>query len=142
MDSKMTAVAQSCAAGVDSGELTFPKWSVILAEAGFESVLFDFRRGTTIYYLPDGESLELPSPNRRGAVSWAFDAAAIKALIDEGRQALTADGGLAPGYSYEDNFPKLWAAGCAGSMISFPGRLTFYFGRTGETHVEPFPPLK
>ncbi|MDR3470231.1 MAG: DUF1398 domain-containing protein, partial [Devosia sp.] len=39
-------------------------------------------------------------------------------------------------------FSKLAAAGCAGCMISFPGRFTFYFGRTAETYVEPFPPLK
>jgi hypothetical protein len=28
------------------------------------------------------------------------------------------------------------AAGCAGHLISFPGRRALYFGRTGETRVE------
>ena len=30
-------------------------------------------------------------------------------------------------------------AGCAGYLVSFPGRRAVYFGRTGETHVELFP---
>lgn len=34
---------------------------------------------------------------------------------------------------------KVAAAGCAGYVVSFPGRRAVYMGRTGETHVETFP---
>ncbi len=30
-------------------------------------------------------------------------------------------------------------AGCAGYFVSLIGRRAVYFGRTAETHVEPFP---
>ena len=142
MDEKIVAVAKACAEGLANDTMTAPKLSLLLAEAGIESVLSDYRRGASTYYLPNGDSFELPAPSRRNPVAWEFDAAAIKAVIDEGRQALTEDGGLKAGFSYKSFFVKLAAAGCAGNMISFPGRLTVYFGRTGDAHVEPFPPLK
>ena len=31
------------------------------------------------------------------------------------------------------------AAGCAGYLVSFPGRRVLYWGRTAHTHVEMFP---
>lgn len=31
------------------------------------------------------------------------------------------------------------AAGCAGYLVSLPGRRVVYYGRTGETHVELIP---
>ena len=142
MDAKIKAVAEACAEGIANDTMTFPQISLMLAEAGVERMLSDPCRGTTIYYTADGESLELSAPGRKQAVAYAFDAVAIKAVIEEGRNALAEGGGLVPGYSYKSFFPKLAAAGCAGSMISFPGRYTVYFGRTGEAHVEPFPPLK
>lgn len=142
MDEKIVAVAKACAEGVDNGTMTIPQISRMLAEAGVERVLTDNCRGAQIYYTPEGESLELPAPSRRNPVAWEFDLATIKALIDEGRKAVTEDGGLEAGFSYKNLFTKFGAAGLAGSMISFSGRYTVLFGRTGEAHVEPFPPLK
>ncbi len=142
MDAKIKAVAEACAEGIANDTMTFPQISLMLAEAGVERILSDPCRGTSIYYTPDGESLELSAPARKTAVAYAFDAVAVKAVIEEGRNALAEGGGLVPGYSYKSFFSKLGAAGCAGSMISFPGRYTVYFGRTGEAHVEPFPPLE
>lgn len=143
MDANIKAVAQACVEGIANDTMTFPQISLMLAEAGVERILSDLCRGTSINYTPDGESLELSVPWLKNIkVAYTFNAVAIKELIEEGRNALAEGGGLIPGYSYQSFFPRLGAAGCAGSMISFPGRYTVYFGRTGEAHVEPFPPLK
>lgn len=142
MDGKMKAVADACVEGMGNGTITAPQACARSAEVGFERVLADHCRGTWIFYTPEGESLELPVPMIKVPVAYNFDPVALKIAIEEGRSALTEDGGLAPGFSYESVFPKLGAAGCAGSMISFPGRYTVLFGRTGEAHVEPFPPPK
>ncbi len=45
----------------------------------------------------------------------------------------------AAGYSYAGFCATVAAAGCAGYLVSFPGRRVVYFGRTAETHVEHFP---
>ena len=42
-------------------------------------------------------------------------------------------------YSYAAFCARVKAAGCAGYIVSFPGRRVLYFGRTAETHVEHFP---
>ena len=122
--------------------MTAPQASAMLAEVGFERALADHCRGTWILYTPEGESLELPVDRIKVPVTYEFDAIALKSVIEGGRQALTQDGGLVPGFSYNSMPPKMGLAGVAGYMISFPGRFTTYFGRTGEAHVEPFPPLK
>jgi hypothetical protein len=42
-------------------------------------------------------------------------------------------------YSYAAFSLRVRAAGCAGYLVSFPGRRVVYYGRTAETHVEHFP---
>ncbi|MEI9891097.1 MAG: hypothetical protein WDN45_11510 [Caulobacteraceae bacterium] len=74
----------------------------------------------------------IADPQARGPVAAAFDAAPIQGAIREAQQ-------LAPGYTYMGFCRKVAAAGCAGYVVSFPGRRAVYMGRTGETHVETFP---
>jgi hypothetical protein len=142
MDANMKAVASACIEGLGSNTMTAPQACAKLADVGFERMLADFCRGTMILYTPEGESLELPVLRIKVPVTYEFDAVALKNAIEGGRQALTEDGGLVPGFSYNSMSPKMGLAGAAGYMISFPGRFTTYFGRTGEAHVEPFPPIK
>ena len=99
---------------------------------GFESYLVDYRRAVAIYYLSDGDSVELPTHRIEETVARAFDATAVQAAIREAQQ-------LAPGYTYLGFCRKTAAAGCAGYIVSFSGRRALYFGRTAETHVEHFP---
>ncbi|TCR68413.1 uncharacterized protein DUF1398 [Bosea sp. BK604] len=101
-------------------------------KAGFESYAIDFRRATATYYLPDGESIELPTHHIHAAVAPIFDAALVQAAIREAQQ-------LVPGYTYKGFCEKVVAAGCAGYIVSFSGRRALYIGRTAETHVEQFP---
>jgi hypothetical protein len=67
-----------------------------------------------------------------GNVGSAFDGAEVERLV-RWAQANPAD------YSYVVFCEKVKAAGCAGYLVSFPGRRVVYFGRTAEAHVEHFP---
>ena len=57
---------------------------------------------------------------------------AVRAAIHEAQSG-------APGYSYQGFSRKVKAAGCAGYLVSFPGKRVLYVARTGETHTELFP---
>jgi uncharacterized protein YbcV (DUF1398 family) len=68
----------------------------------------------------------------QGAVAPGFDAGEVEAMV---RWAQSGDAA----YSYAAFCARVKAAGCAGYIVSFPGRRVLYFGRTAETHVEHFP---
>lgn len=132
MDEHRTTVAKECLEGAETDRMTFPQSVAKLTDAGFDGYLVDLRRASRTYYLPDGEALDLQTPKTAIEVSAVFDTGKIRSAI---REAQT----LAPGYAYRDFCAKVAAAGCAGYMVSFPGRRVVYFGRTGEIHVEHFP---
>jgi len=128
----MKSVSAACLAAAEGGTKTFPEIVGALMQAGFESYGIDFRRATATYYLADGDSIELAMHRVETAVAPAFDVDTIKAAIREAQQ-------LVPGYTYRGFCEKAAAAGCAGYIVSFPGRRALYIGRTAETHVEHFP---
>ncbi|ODN72052.1 DUF1398 domain-containing protein [Methylobrevis pamukkalensis] len=132
MEMSSIAVAEGCLAGAHDGTMSFPQVVGALAGAGFESYAVDFRRNTTIWYRPDGESLLRDTPLTPGDVAAAFDAAGVAAAV----RAAQAGG---PDYSYQGFCDSVRACGCAGYLVSFPGRRVVYHGRTAETHVEHFP---
>ena len=132
MNDHRKAVARACLDGAEAGTMTFPQIVGTLMGDGFESYLFDFRRAVSTYYLPDGDSVELPTHRIDVAVAPAFDATPVQAAIREAQR-------LAPGYTYAGFCRKVASAGCAGYIVSFSGRRALYFGRTAETHVEHFP---
>ena len=112
--------------------MAFPQIVGALMDAGFESYQVDFRRAAAVYYLPDGDSIELPTHRVKAMVSADFDAQALQVAISEAQRQV-------PGYSYAGFCAKAVKAGCAGYIVSFSGRRALYFGRTADTHVEPFP---
>ena len=132
MDDNRRSVATTCLDGAQANTMTFPQIVATLIQEGFESYAIDFRRAVATYYRADGDSVELPAHDIEVPVAPNFDPAAIQAAIKEAQQ-------LVPGYSYKGFCKKVVAAGCAGYMVSFPGRRALYFGRTAETHVEHFP---
>ncbi len=101
-----------------------------LAGAGVEGYYADFRRSAKTYYLPDGESIEVAARDPDVAIAPAFDAGRIEAAVRQS-QAGT--------HTYRAFCEKVMAAGCSGYLVSLLGRRVVYFGRTAETHVEPFP---
>lgn len=132
MDAHHIAIARTCLDAAHDGSRGFPAIVGMLIEAGFEGYMVDYRRSSQTYYLPDGDSVMLDMPQAAHPVAAAFDAATVAALV---RWAQSGDAD----YSYSAFSGKAACAGCAGYLVSFPGRRVVYFGRTGETHVEHMP---
>lgn len=133
MTSRQQALARRCFAAAETGAMTFPEIVGALSDGGFEGYLIDFRRRAAVYYLRGGEALDLPAPAASAPIGEALDAARLQAAILEAQA-------LVPGYTYAGFCAKAQAAGCAGYMVSIPGRRAMYFGRDGATHTELFPP--
>lgn len=133
MDTRQSQIARSCLEGAESNTMNFPQIVRALMQAGFESYAIDFRRATATYFLPDGDSVVLPTRHGEVPIAGAMDAVAVQAAIKEAQN-------LVLGYTYAGFCQKVMAAGCAGYIVSFTGRRAVYFGRTAETHVEFFPP--
>ena len=132
MDSRLIEVAQTCLQGAESNTMTFPQIAGKLMQDGFESYAVDFRRASAIYYLPDGDSVVLPTHRTDVPIAGELNTVVVQAAIREAQQ-------LVPGYTYAGFCTKVMVAGCAGYIVSFTGRRAVYFGRTAETHVEYFP---
>lgn len=132
MDTQRTAIAERCLNAAYDGSMAFPEIVGTLTDAGFEGYTIDYRRNTTTYYLPDGDSIMLDNRPSTEPVASQFDAAGIAAQI-KWAQANPPD------YSYPKFCKNMKALGCAGYIVSFSGRRVLYFGRTAETHVEHFP---
>jgi hypothetical protein len=101
-------------------------------DAGFEGYLVDYRHHSATYHLADGDSVLLDSPRTDSAVAPAIDPGGVAAQV---RWAQASP----PAYSYAAFSGNVMVAGCAGYLVSFPGRRVVYLGRTAETHVEHFP---
>ena len=132
MDHQRKSVAKACQEGAAADTMTFPQIVAALMREGFESYAIDFRRAAATYYLPDGDSVELPAHKIDVPIAPTFDAVRIQGAIKEAQR-------LVPGYTYKGFCTKIASAGCAGYVVSFSGRRALYIGRTAETHVEPFP---
>lgn len=132
MNEHQKTTARTCLEAAESNAMAFPQIVGVLMAAGFESYMIDFRRATATYYLPDGDSIELPSHRVDAPIAPAFDTARMQAAIREAQQQVS-------GYTYKGFCEKAVLAGCAGYIVSFSGRRALYVGRTAETHVECFP---
>lgn len=130
MNMHVKTVVEDCSKGSENDSLTFPQVLGKLAEAGVEGYTADLRRAAKTYYLPNGESIDIPAHRLDVPVAEAFDAARVESAV---RQSQRNE------HTYRDFCRKIADAGCAGYMVSLPGRRAVYFGRTGETHVEHFP---
>jgi uncharacterized protein YbcV (DUF1398 family) len=132
MDSRLSEIAEHCLHGAETVGMSFPDIVGELMRAGFESYAIDFRRATATYYLPDGESVVLPTHRHQTPIATKLNISALQAAIKEAQQA-------APDYTYLGFCEQVMTAGCSGYVVSFSGRRAVYFGRTAETHVEIFP---
>ena len=132
MDAHLTAIAERCLAASYDKTMDFPQIVGTLITSGFDGYLVDYRSGTTTYFLSDGTSIVLDNRPTAGAVEVSFDQPGIAAQV---RWAQSNPSG----YSYGAFCKNVKALGCAGYIVSFPGRRVLYFGRTAETHVEHFP---
>lgn len=131
MTANWKEIARNTHEASESGTIDFGQGVRMLMDAGSDGYAVDFRRATRTYYMPSGETLEFAAAPAR-PVAERFDAATIREAIREAQQN-------APGYTYAGFCNKVSAAGCAGYIVSLPGRRVLYFGRTAETHTEYFP---
>ena len=135
MDAHVQAVVAECTRASEENRMSFVEVVKKLMEAGVESYLADFRRGTKTYYLPSGEFFEVPAEGVAAQPAAKFHQPGIEAAIREAQANK-------PNYTYKGFCEKVLAAGCAGYIVSLTGRRAVYFGRTAETHVELFPSTK
>lgn len=132
MDTQRMTIAQNCLNAAYDKTMAFPEIVGTLMKAGFEGYMVDYRRGTSTYFFPDGDNVELKNPLSEEPIAADFEAVGIANQV-KWAQANP------PEYSYSAFCKNVKAFGCAGYMVSFLGRRVVYFGRTAETHVEHFP---
>jgi uncharacterized protein YbcV (DUF1398 family) len=132
MNKQQIIAAETCLQAAQDGTLSFPEIIARLINAGFEGYAVDYRSHRQVFYTPEGDSLALALVAGPGPVAAAFAADGIEALV-RWAQSGAAD------YSYGAFSERARAAGCAGYLVSFPGRRVVYYGRTAEIHVEHFP---
>lgn len=121
---------EACTQGSDRGTMTFPQVLALLSETGVERYYADLVRHEKTYYRHDGASCVVPAGSIDAIPSPGFDAGGVEAAI-RASQARAID--------YGEFCRRVLAAGCVGYVVSLSGRRAVYFGRTGETYVEPFP---
>lgn len=130
MDTQLKSVAEECLNGSYEGRMDFPTVLGTLAAVGFEGYLVDYRKGTTTYYLSDGDSVEFENVATPGTVAPAFSPDTVGANVRQSQSN---------GQTYTAFCKNVKNAGCAAYIVSIPGKRVVYFGRTGETHVEIMP---
>ena len=130
MQADIVSVMQECTDASDQERITFPEVVAKLALAGVERYHADLLRAEKIYYLPSGESHRV-------------QAAPIAAVPPA---AFTAEGGAAAvraiqqqQIKYREFCERIAQAGCVGYFVSLAGRRAVYYGRSGDSYVEPFP---
>lgn len=130
MNDNTRAIIHEAARGSSEGRLHFGQVIGLLVRAGVESYGVDYRARRSTYVLPNGDTLDMPTPMPDVAIAQDFDAAALQAAIRGAQQ----------GEVMYPEFKKLSRqAGCVGYTVWVAGRHVSYFGRKGETHVERFP---
>ena len=135
MSTNWKEIARITLEGSENGTLTFPQSWKMLMEAGFDGYAVDFRRNIRTYYMPNGEAIEFKTEPTPTPVAERFDPEFIKAALGEAKAQV-------PGYTYKGFCAKVAGAGCAGYLVSFPGKRVLYYGRTGETHTEFSPGMQ
>ena len=131
MIEQKTQVLQQCAHGALAGKLTFPEIVGQLSQIGIERYHADYIRQEITYYFPDGDSVVIATPHSSHETAAQFSASAV---ADAVRQSQRNE------HTYLDFIQKTMSAGCVGYFVQITGRRVIYFGRTGESHVEYFPP--
>ncbi|MGE0024361.1 MAG: DUF1398 domain-containing protein [Hyphomicrobium sp.] len=131
MDAHARRVVEECTEASSAATMKFPEIVGRLIDAGVEHYRADLLRGEIAYFMPDGSSHIVPS----AALSMTMPAEAFSAPGVEKAVRASQAGEI----DFKRFCMEVAAAGCIGYLVSFPGRRVVYYGRTAETHVEPFP---
>jgi uncharacterized protein YbcV (DUF1398 family) len=123
-------VMQECTEASDQERITFPEVVMKLMQAGVERYHADLLRADKIYYLPSGESYRVPAAPVQATPASAFAADGVAAAVRAIQQQKI---------QYREFCERIAQAGCVGYIVSMVGRRAVYYGRTGDSYVEPFP---
>lgn len=114
----------------NEGRIHFGEVVRHMMEASVESYSVDYRGHVSTYYLENDETLCMTMDATPVTIGKDFDTAAIREAIR----------GAQSGAVMYPEFKRLsMQAGCVGYTTWLAGRHVTYYGRKGETHVEPFP---
>ena len=69
MDAQHASTAQECLNAAYEKRMSFSEIVGTLIESGFEGYVVDYRRNTTTYFMPDGDSVVLENRSSEGAVA-------------------------------------------------------------------------
>jgi len=130
MQADVIEVVQECTDGSDQERVTFPEVVAKLAGAGVERYHADLLRAEKIYYLPSGESQRVQAAPIAAVPPSAFTADGVAAAVRAIQQQRI---------KYREFCERIAEAGCVGYIVSLAGRRAVYYGRTGDSYVEPFP---
>ena len=131
MQPAVEAALGECVRMSGAGEIDFPEVVRRLSALEVERYHADYNRQEITLYLADGDSCVFPSHHEAMPVAADFSAAGVAAAV---RQSQRGE------HTYRDFVRKTMAAGCVGYFVQITGRRAIYFGRTGDNHVEHFPP--
>ena len=131
MDAATSHVVSQCSRASDENSESFPAIIRTLTEAGIERYHADLVRSEKTFYLPNGESEVVRNRAIAGVSAQDFSSGDVQAAI-----RAVQSGSI----SYNTFCERVVAAGCVGYHVSIAGQRVIYYGRSGESYVEPFPP--
>ncbi len=131
MDPRTTEVIERCGRGSLEGTMRFPDVLKALGEVGVTHYHADFLRSEKTCYLRSGESHVGALPMPAVEIATEFSAGQMAAAVKASQQE---------GLPYPEFLVRARKAGCIGYVVYLDGRRVVYSGRTGEEHVEYFPP--
>lgn len=130
MNAQIRAVVRECTEASDQERIAFPDVVAKLMQAGVERYHADLTRAEKTFYLPDGSSETVAGARISVAPPLEFSASEVEAAI----RAIQSGK-----IKYKEFCARIAAAGCVGYFVSLAGRRAIYYGRTGDSYVEPFP---
>lgn len=124
------AILQECTEASDQERITFGEVVGRLIKAGVERYHADLLRHEKIYYMPDGRSHLMACAAIEKRPADAFSPEGVSAAVRAIQTGKT---------KYRAFCRQIMEAGCVGYLVSMHGKRAVYYGRSGETYVEPFP---
>ena len=124
------AVIEECTRASHEERITFGEVVGRLIAAGIERYHVDLTRGESTYFMPDGESHRVTCKPSAIRPADAFRTDGVLAAVRSIQAGKT---------KYMTFCRQIMEAGCVGYLVSMQGQRAVYYGRSGETYVEPFP---
>jgi len=124
------AVMEECTRASHEERITFGEVVGRLIGAGVERYHADLVRGETTYFMPDGQSHRVTYSALDARPAGSFSAEGVLAAVRAIQAGKT---------QYLTFCREILEAGCVGYLVSMQGQRAVYYGRSGETYLEPFP---